>query len=138
MSSLRRLLPYLERHWKPFWLGIGGLDLFDTYSALRAQFPCADDATSLLGIGAGATGALQLACWFPDRFAALALIAPWADDRQDLPLGVKDWPEWEKAQRRAVSPLALVGNLDEIPILHRLAAIALQRARSRISLQTPG
>ena len=98
------------------WLGIGGRDLFDTHSALRTQFPCDDDAVSLLGIGAGATGALQLACWFPDRFAALALIAPWADDRQELPLGIKDRPDWEKAQRRAVNPLTLAGNLDEIPI----------------------
>ena len=98
------------------WLGLGGRDFFDVRGRLIEQFPCDPQAMSLLGIGAGATGALQLSCWFPDQFAAVAAVGAWTDARAGLPLGANCWPTWERAQREAVSPRDLVDNLSNLPV----------------------
>lgn len=92
------------------WLGAGGRDLFDVWEELADKFPLEDKA-ALAGIGAGATGALQLATWFPDRFSAVAAVGAWTSEREDLPLGAREWPAWERTQRRAVSPARLACNL---------------------------
>lgn len=98
------------------WLGAGGNDLFVMLDELRRQFPIDESAISLLGIGAGGTGALQLAGWFPDRFAAVAAIGAWTDPSLDIPLGSAQWPEWEQTQRNAMAPIAIVSNLRNTPI----------------------
>lgn len=98
------------------WLGAGGNDLFVMLEELRRQFPVDESAISLLGIGAGGTGALQLAGWFPDRFAAVAAVGACTDPSLDFSLGSSQWPEWEQAQRDAMAPIALISNLRNMPI----------------------
>lgn len=98
------------------WLGAGGRDLFDLLATLRHQFPLDEERTSLLGVGAGGTGALQLASWFPHRFSAVAAIGAWTDSQWDLPLGAKDWPRWERVQRHSVTPTCIAKNLRGFPV----------------------
>ncbi|QDU64519.1 hypothetical protein Pan216_54090 [Planctomycetes bacterium Pan216] len=98
------------------WLGVGARDLFDVWNELKTQFPCEENAVSLLGVGAGATGALQLASWYPDCFSAVASIGAWTDDRQDLPLGASGRDHWERGQRQAMNPIELVTNLQGIAL----------------------
>lgn len=97
------------------WLGAGGRDLFDGWDEIRRRFAIRDRA-AIGGIGAGATGALQLACWFPHRFSAVAAVGAWSDWQLDLPLGAKQWPAWELSQRRAISPKSLARNLGSLSI----------------------
>lgn len=97
------------------WIGAGGRDLFDVWKQLAQQFPI-EPTAGLLGVGGGATGALLLGCWFPERFSAIAACGAWTDDRLDLPLGAVNWPAWERAQRRALAPRPLAGNLHGLPL----------------------
>ena len=99
------------------WLGAGGRDLFDVLSRVQAEFPVDEDRIYLAGAGAGATGALQCGCWFPDRWAALALAGPVIDDLNDLPPGVKDFPTWEQSARQAHRSASLLSNLSGVSIL---------------------
>jgi pimeloyl-ACP methyl ester carboxylesterase len=98
------------------WLGVAARDIFDVWEHVRHAYCCDPDAVSLVGIGAGGTGALQLAGWRPDRFSAIAAIGAWTDDRFDLPIGMSQWPVWEQPQRLAVNPLFLANNLTHMPI----------------------
>ncbi len=98
------------------WIGPAGRDLFDVRAEVQRRFLVEPGSGSLLGVGAGATGALQLAAWFPHEFAAVAALGPWAEDLFDLPWGVDDWPDWEAPQRRALAPRALATNLANLPV----------------------
>ncbi|HVJ79786.1 MAG TPA: hypothetical protein VNC50_01850, partial [Planctomycetia bacterium] len=73
-------------------------------------------ATTIVGVGSGGLGALQLAAWFPFRFAGAAAIAPWTDDRLETPLG-GEWPAWEQLQRKAMTPRSLAINFANVPVL---------------------
>lgn len=98
------------------WLGLGAGDLAAVEREVARRYPLDADAVTLLGLGAGATGALQNACWYPDRWAAVAALGAWSNPRLDLPLGSNAWPEWEQGQRRAISPWVLARNLASIPL----------------------
>lgn len=98
------------------WIGPGGADLVALLDRLPNQFPVDPDAISVCGLGAGGTGALLLAAWFADLFSAVAAIGAWTDANLDLPAGSSAWPEWELAQRSAVSPLSLAENLRHLPV----------------------
>ncbi|MFO0948701.1 MAG: hypothetical protein U1D30_22720 [Planctomycetota bacterium] len=98
------------------WLGPGGRDLLDLLTTLRHAFAVDEDRIALLGVGGGATGALQLAGWFPHKFSAVAAIGAWSNPQWDLPIGADDWPEWERAQRAAIAPINLAKNLRGFPV----------------------
>ncbi|MBX9656696.1 hypothetical protein K2Y11_24020 [bacterium] len=99
------------------WLGVGGRDLFDVLARAEAEFPIDPNRIYLAGAGAGGTGALQVACWFPDRWNAIAVAGPAIDDHDDLPLGAKDFPAWEQSARQAHRASLLLSNIGSTPIL---------------------
>lgn len=98
------------------WLGLGARDVFEVWEHCRRQFLCDDRAASLVGVGAGGTGAIQLAGWHPDQFASIAVIGASANARGSLPIDASGWPAWERRQRQAVEPLSLLENLRHLPV----------------------
>lgn len=98
------------------WIGWGFADLFDALTDLGQRLVCSADPPMLLGIGMGGTAALQLACWYPDRFTSVAAIAPWTDPGFDLPIGCEEYPDWQQPQLRQLSPASLAGNLAAKPV----------------------
>lgn len=103
------------------WLGAAGQDLFDVLEVLHDEHSFDQRRVFLIGVGAGATGALQLAAWFPDRWAAIACCAPSVDDRLDHPSG--SIPPWEEPARESMRTISLIRNLDtpiylEHPLFH--------------------
>lgn len=99
------------------WLGAGGRDLFDVLARAQAEFPIDPNRIYLAGAGAGGTGALQVACWFPDRWSAIAVAGPTIDDHDELPIGAKDFPAWEQSARQAHRASLLLSNIGSTPIL---------------------
>jgi hypothetical protein len=90
------------------WWGAALRDLLDIREHLDLAFRLSRHA--IVGVGSGATGALLTQCWFPGRFHTVLAMGAWTDDRQDIPLGMEDWPPWEKQQRRTFSPRFLATN----------------------------
>jgi len=99
------------------WLGVGGRDLFDVLARVQGEFPVDPERIYLAGVGAGATGALQLACWFPDRWGALSIAGPVIDDLDQSAPGTKDFPAWEQSSRQAHRATSVLSNLGSMPIL---------------------
>jgi pimeloyl-ACP methyl ester carboxylesterase len=84
------------------WMGPAGADLFAMLDHLDDRFHVG--SVALMGCGAGADGAVQMAAWFPNRFASVALVGGGNDEAAEPSLGGDDGPEWEAAQRQAVTP----------------------------------
>lgn len=58
------------------WLGAAACDLFSLWEELSGRFSLASQAR-LVGVGTGATGCLQLAAHYPDRFSHVAALGAW-------------------------------------------------------------
>ena len=96
------------------WLGPGGRDLFDVLEVASAEYGVDADRVHLVGLGAGGTGALQLAAWFPDLWRSVAVCAAAVDDRLDG--AARPEAEWESQARESVRTVALARNLAPIPL----------------------
>lgn len=92
------------------WLGPGGTDLFEALEHSHRQFPIDGQRILLAGLGAGATGALQLACWFPNHWSALALAGAVAEQNDDPP------HPWEQIARQTQNIVPLLKNLADMKV----------------------
>jgi pimeloyl-ACP methyl ester carboxylesterase len=99
------------------WLGPAGRDLFAAIDALDREAAVDRDRITLIGRGAGATGALLLGCRFPARFSRLILSYPAFDDDLLRPPGDGPPPPWEVFSRESRSPGCLLTNLAQTPVL---------------------
>ena len=102
------------------WFGAGGRALFDVWEQVQDQFVVTAKA-AVIGMGAGGTGALQLAAQLPDHFCAVSAINPWVDERLELEIGAAQAPAWESDARAQIRPVDLAPRLTK-------PAISLARA----------
>lgn len=97
-------------------IGWGAIELQQMLEELPERLNFQPQRVVLLGVGMGGTAVLQLACLYPDCFAAVAAIGAWTDPRLCQPIGIERPPAWQRSQLRQLSPIALAENLRNLPV----------------------
>jgi hypothetical protein len=96
-------------------IGLGGRDLFDAIAAVEQDQRVKLGPVYGAGVGAGGTKTLQWACWFPNRFEAIAVAGAVVDERIDQ-CDERESAPWEASAKESLRPSSLLGNLAGMPI----------------------
>jgi len=109
------LMPYGRGNTE--FMGIGERDVLDTIACVEREYRVDPDRIILSGASMGGSGALSIACHWPDRFAALVLITARVDFYQWMRRPREAMPRFKQVQADTDYAGALMPNLAHVPVL---------------------
>jgi len=109
------LMPYGRSNTE--FMGVGESDVLETIAHVRREYNVDPDRVILSGASMGGSGALSIACHYPDRFAGLILITARVDYYQWMGVPREALPPFKRARVDSDYARELLPNLRHVPIL---------------------